>query len=271
MNRFPSNVPGGFMTTIIAEEDIPIIREGETASRFEWGAALAGGVIAAGATFFLVLVGAALGLSLAGTRNATGAHSFLTIGAIYFLAAQAFGFAIGGYVTGRLMAPMPETPDEHFRADVHGLGVWSLAVVIGLSFAGLAGVAGLSHAAPSASQPTAYWSDRLLSDAPAADYAARNAEVSRLLAADTARPAGRAQDPELVTLVARLDGISPATAAGRVAEVENDIRAEADAARKALLYFVMWTCFALLLGAFAAIAATVMARFHEKDVRFGPF
>jgi hypothetical protein len=98
------------VTTAIVEEDIVVRHE---TPGFEWGAVLAGAVVAAGTTFFLVLVGAALGLSLAGTRNLTagGGHSFLTIGAIYFLAAQGFGFALGGYITGRLMAPAPESDE----------------------------------------------------------------------------------------------------------------------------------------------------------------
>ena len=125
------------MVTAVVGENTAAIIEDDRPS-FEWGAVLAGAIVGAGATFFLVLVGAGLGLSLAGTRNAMGMHSFLTLGAIYFLAAQAFGFALGGYITGRLMRARPESDDEHFRADAHGLAVWSLAVVIGLMFAGMA-------------------------------------------------------------------------------------------------------------------------------------
>lgn len=56
--------------------------------------------------------------------------TFLTLGAIYFLAAQAFGFAAGGHVAGRLIGPAIEsTQEEEFRAGAHGLVVWSLAVV----------------------------------------------------------------------------------------------------------------------------------------------
>jgi hypothetical protein len=231
---------------------------------FEWRPVLAGGLIAAAASFLLIVVGAAIGLSLAGTRNLSGAHSFLTIGAIYFLAAEAFGFALGGYVTGRLMRPQAESEDEHFRADVHGLAVWALAVVIGLIFVGLAAAAGLSQAAPAAKQPMAYWADRLLINAPATDYAARNDMVARLLAADIARPNAIDRN-RLLSVVAGVNRLEPEEATRQVALVEAGIHVEADNARKALLYLSMWTAFALLFGGFVAIAATVMARFHKHD------
>ena len=252
------------VTTAIVEEDI-VVRQ-ETLG-FEWGAVLAGAVVAAGATFFLILVGAALGLSLAGTRNLTagGGHSFLTIGAIYFLAAQGFGFALGGYITGRLMAPALESDEEHFRADAHGLGMWSLAVVLGLGLVALMAAAGLGEAVKSQAQPTAYWADKLLTGAPMTDYAARNDEVSRLLTADMIH-AGQGDDRgQLVSLISAQNGMPPPVAEQRIEAVENGIRAEVDAARHAALYLAMWSAFALLFGGFAAIASTVMARWHGES------
>ena len=252
--------------TAIVEEDFIIA---ESAPGFEWGAVLAGAVVAAGVTFFLILVGAALGLSLAGTRNLTagGGHSFLTIGAIYFLAAQAFGFALGGHITGRLMTPALESEDEHFRADVHGLAVWSLTVVLGLGLVGLAAAAGLSPAAQAASQPMAYWSDKLLAGTPEPGYAERNAEVARLLTADAVHPSDQVNDDrnQLVALVSAQSAIPPGIAAQRVRDVEDGIRAEADAARHTALYLAMWSVFALLLGGFAAVVSTVLARWETKD------
>jgi len=258
--------------TPFIEEDFVIEEEEISRPPFEWGAVVAGAVIAAGITFFLILVGAALGLSLAGTRNLTanGGHSFLTIGAIYFLAAQAFGFALGGYVTGRLMTPALETEDEHFRADAHGLGMWSLAVVLGLGLVALMAAAGLSQAAATA-QPMAYWGDKLLAGTPEPGYAERNAEAARLLAADTARPVGEvtSDHDQLIALVAAQTGMPATAATGRVDDVESGIRAQADAARHTALYLAMWSVFALLLGGFAAIASTVMARWHtESEIPF---
>jgi hypothetical protein len=246
--------------TVIAHD--VIVEDGR--GGFEWGPVLAGGVIAAAATFFLVVVGLGIGLSLAGTRNLSGAHSFLTIGAIWFLAAQAFGFALGGHVTGRLMRHMPESPDEHFRADVHGLGVWSIAIIIGLGFVGLAGAAGMTQAGPVLTQPMAYWADKLLTGAPQTDYATRNDQVARLLTADMARE-NSGDHNQLLSLVAAQNRMTPDEAVANVAAAEAGIQNQADAARKALLYASLWTAFALLFGGFIAIAATVMARFHNED------
>ncbi len=102
---------------------------------FSWGATLAGGVIAVGVTLVLLVFGSGIGLEL--VPRDPGTHHLpngaFTLGAIYFLAAQAFGFAVGGHVTGRLIGPAIETSnEENFRAGTHGLAVWATAIVITL-------------------------------------------------------------------------------------------------------------------------------------------
>ena len=160
--------------------------------------------------------------------------------------------------------------EEHFRADAHGLGMWSLAVVLGLGQVALMAAAGLGEAVKSQAQPTAYWADKLLTGAPMTDYAARNDEVSRLLTADMihAGPSSinQAGDDrgQLVSLVSAQNGMPPPVAEQRIEAVENGIRAEADTARHAALYLAMWSAFALLFGGFAAVTSTVMARWHAK-------
>jgi hypothetical protein len=72
----------------------------ETGCRFSWGLAIAGGVVAAGVTFFLLALGAGFGLMLVNPAANEGSSwpVFLTGGAVYFLAAQAFGFGVGGHL-----------------------------------------------------------------------------------------------------------------------------------------------------------------------------
>jgi hypothetical protein len=280
-------------TTILNQDSAAIVEDDRPA--FEWGAVLAGGMVAAAATFFLVVVGAALGLSLAGTRNLSGMHTFLTLGAIYFLAAQAFGFGLGGHITGRLMRPAPESEDEHFRADVHGLAAWSLALGVGLLFVALVGAAGIGPAARQTT-PAAYWTDKLLAGGapataqpdgptplmpampamtgqPMPSYADRQAQAGRLLAVDTARnspetnPRMNDDRRQLIALVGAQTGMGQAAAETRVEASESGLRADAEAARKTALYLAMWTAFALLFGGFVSVAATVMARFHSEDFR----
>jgi hypothetical protein len=115
---------GALSETIVAQDEAP--------SRFSWSAAIAGAVVAAGTTLLLLTLGSGVGLSLVSLRHATegGTIAFLSLGAIYFLAAQAFGFAAGGHVTGRLIGPALETRrEEEFRAGAHGLVAWAIAVV----------------------------------------------------------------------------------------------------------------------------------------------
>jgi hypothetical protein len=262
------------VTTAILGEDATTIVQEDRAS-FEWDAVLAGAVIGAGITLFLILVGAALGLSLAGTRNTaiTGVHTFLTLGAIYFFAAQAFGFAIGGHITGKLMRPALESEAEHFRTDVHGLALWSLAAVFGFGLAALTVAVGIGQVPQASSPPMAYWSDKLFAGAtpqesavPVAIAADRKAEAERLLAVDAVRdPATMSDDRrQLITLVSAQTGAGAAQAQSRVESVEDGVRAQADAARHTALYLAMWTVFALLFGAFVAVVATIHARWRDQ-------
>jgi hypothetical protein len=162
-------------TTVISEQPFP---ETGRLSRFSWSAALAGAFVALAVTFLLLTLGSGVGLSLVTTPALLHGASpaFLTLGAIYFLAAQAFGFAAGGHIVGRLIAPEIETPkEEEFRAGAHGLAVWAIAVVATATMAATAGLVA-EGAVPSAlaafktSSPanggltpetTAYWVDTL--------------------------------------------------------------------------------------------------------------
>ena len=150
-------------TTVLSDDTATIVRD--DVSRFSWGPVVAGAVIATAVTFFLVLIGSGLGLALTSARSATGTglKTFLTLGAIYFVAAQAFGFAIGGHVAGRLMPPsVTDSEEETFRADAHGLTVWGLAVVFGLGLLALTAVSTISAGASRTATPANYWADKLL-------------------------------------------------------------------------------------------------------------
>ncbi|MBV9571888.1 MAG: hypothetical protein JO056_11675 [Alphaproteobacteria bacterium] len=143
--------------------------------RVSWSATFAGAVIGTAVIFFLLMLGAGIGLSLVPAKGTT-ATGFLTLGAIYFLAAQAMGFAVGGHIAGRLIGPMAETDqEEEFRAAAHGLTVWGLCVtatallilVSGWVAAGSSALASGIALAPSGfNQPgsptvSAYWTDVL--------------------------------------------------------------------------------------------------------------
>jgi hypothetical protein len=151
-------------TAVLSEDTTTIVRD--EVSPFEWGAVIAASIIGTAITFFLVSVGTGIGLSLVSVHGATapGAKTFVTGGAVYFLAANAFGFAVAGYVAGRMMRGVfSNSEEDHFRTDVHALAVWGLGVVFGAGLlvltAGPTISAGAANSA--AATPVNYWVDRL--------------------------------------------------------------------------------------------------------------
>jgi cell division septal protein FtsQ len=54
----------------------------------------------------------------------------------------------------------------------------------------------------------------------------------------------------------------------RVTQVQNEMRQEADTARKAASALSLWMAFALLLGAGVAIAAAISSRWMDDRVTF---
>ena len=145
-------------------------------SYVEWGAILAGGVMAAGLSFILLSFGAGVGLSLTSPWSTSGASSkTVTSLAVFWTLAQQIGsFLIGGYIAGRMRARWAEAnPDEvEFRDGLHGGLVWAVGVVIGatllLSTAGSIARTGTEvvgkavSAAAANSDPLQYQIDTLL-------------------------------------------------------------------------------------------------------------
>lgn len=118
------------VTTVISEGGIAEADEAEESfhHRISWASIFVGAVVGTATIFFLLTLGAGIGLSLV-PASGVATKGFLTLGAIYFFAAQAFGFAVGGHLVGRLIGPMVETDrEEEFRAVAHGLAVWGLCV-----------------------------------------------------------------------------------------------------------------------------------------------
>jgi len=155
--------------------------------RFSWSAAFAGAFVATAVTLFLISLGAGFGLALTNAKSAA-TPSFLSLGAVYFLAAQAFGFAAGGHIAGRLIGPAPETTkEEEFRSAAHGLVVWALAVVATVTLVAFGSMTAstsvaLTNAAASRTMPAdtttlpqsyvAYWVDMLFRPGPGPSQAA---------------------------------------------------------------------------------------------------
>ena len=202
------------VTTVLSDEGTATVISGGNESggyfthRFSWSAAFAGAVLATAVTFFLLALGSGFGLALTPAQH-VATPSFLTLGAVYFLAAQAFGFAAGGPLAGRLIGPAPETAkEEEFRSAAHGLVVWALAVVATATLIAVGSIAGGSAIAVAASSnkfstqsPTmtndyvAYWVDMLFR--PGLSPSQASLEGVRYAQADTGNATDAAPQPNV--------------------------------------------------------------------------
>jgi hypothetical protein len=275
-------------------DTVVVAEAGEESSgyRFSWGLAFAGGVTATAVTFFLLTLGSGVGLLLVHpiTHGAAVVPSFLTGGAIYFFVAQAFGFAVGGHLAGRLLGFEAETPEqEDFRAGAHGFASWAVTVLATLTMLALAGLtvastgastAALYGVAPAAvkmqSTPTAYLVDQLFRPARGAGVSASpgsvaaRAEAGRILDAGLAHGEQVTADDHarLTALTAAEAGLSEDQASARIDRLQADVQAAtrkaADIARKSASYASLWAAFSLLFGALVATGAAILAR-HEDD------
>jgi len=249
-------------------------------SGVSWGAILAGAAAAAALSFILLILGMGLGLSTVSPYqyNATPVGS-ATVAWIAFTQLAAAG--IGGYMAGRLRVKWAgiHGDEVHFRDTAHGLLAWAVAtlVTVGVLSGGLRAVlsGAIDAAAPTAAASMAgrgntYFADMLLR-APNGDSAtdSQRSEVNRILLTDLSAGKISGEDRTyLAQLIARRTGLAEADAGQRVdliyaqaLQAANDVRARAEAARKAAARSALWMFVALLLGAFvAALCATFGGR-----------
>jgi hypothetical protein len=263
-------------TAVLTEDSATIVAEDK--GRFSWGITIAGAVAATATTFFLITLGAGVGLAL-WTPSVTpgGTATFLTLGAIWFFASQAFGFAVGGYLVGRLIGPeaAENRKEEEFRAAAHGFAMWAVAVVASLLLAAasstLAGAAiaggSASHGDTAASQ--SYWVDDMFRPALySPQLTADKAESARILAATGTAPLSDSDTARIGHLVSLDAGISMQAGVNRVLAAQSEMRAAADKARKAASILSLWTAFALLFGAVVSVAAAISARWMDDRITF---
>src|ERR1700683_1152383 len=142
-------------TTVISERAIvggvsgAAARTSWPASRWSglsWSAVIAGAFAAIAVTIIVVALGSGIGMSLASPYSYSPSGSTLTImGAVWLVFAQAIGFAVGGYIAGRLRRDPAElrTAEVKFRDGANGLTVWAIGVAVStLVIAGAAGKIG---------------------------------------------------------------------------------------------------------------------------------
>ena len=262
-------------------------------SGLSWSAVIAGALTAIAVTIIVVALGSGVGLSLASPYSYSPSGGTLTIlGAVWLVFAQAIGFAVGGYVAGRLRRDpaVLRTAEVKFRDGANGLTVWAIGVAVStVIIAGAAGKIGnaVENAADGATNLAAmagqwpsmdYFVDSLLraNPQPAANGAAAatpnetNTQNNATANVATQRdqiyrimltalgPNGLSSNDRtyLAQTVSAQTGLSENDAQHRVDDVVNmakqDATQAADAVRKAAAYLSFWTFMSLLFGAVCA-------------------
>ena len=278
-------------------------------SAVSWPAVIAGVFVASALSLALLMLGAGLGLVSVSpwSNNNVSVTTFGTLAAAWFIAVQLFTSGVGGYLAGRLRTRWVSvhTDEVYFRDTAHGLLTWAVGAVISaflLTSAASSVASGVAHAggavmqaagsaaagpasqlaslaAAGAGAPDAYYTDMLFrTDHPAAaaDAAASQAEVGRILATDAASGDMPAADKTYVAqVVAARTGLSQADAEKRVTDVVSQAKdakdkaiqaakTAADAARKTGIKVALWAFISLLIGAFSAsYMATLGGRIRD--------
>jgi hypothetical protein len=268
-------------------------------SSVDWGAVIAGAVIAAAISFVLFAFGAAVGLSITSPYPAEGvsAVTFALVLGLWIVLVTVMSFLAGGYFTGLLMQRRAAGDHEtEMRDGMHGVLAWGFGVLLGalitaFTIAGPAksgadAAATVANATLSGADrtPIAYYADLLLrSDRPEAvapaETEARRSETARILAR---YPSGEIEAKDrayLNQLVMRQTGLAEAEATTRVdtalAELRSMVTQARDAAEKArkfALFLGFAVAGALAVAAAAAWWAAVQGGEHrDQNIDLRPY
>lgn len=245
----------------------------------DWGAIIAGAVLASGISFLLFTFGTAIGLSMVSPYEGEGSSRtayFIVLG-LWSIWVIVSSFLAGGYLAGRLRRRIGDgTPHEiEVRDGAHGLVVWAVGVVVGslLLIHGVSSVAGNAAASgmiERRTDMTLYTVDALLrgageSTATLSNEAERN-EISRLLTYGVVRGELNAEDKMYLShIVANRTGLATAAAERRVEQVLADAQYKADIARKGGIIIGFLTAAALLVGGAAAAWSATRGGRHRDE------
>jgi hypothetical protein len=260
-------------------------RPGSPNPYIHWGPTFGGGLIAAAVFFVLITFAVAIGLavsSVSPTWRDTSVGLVVLSGAWVVLTAVG-SFALGGYIAGRSRSTWRASPDElHFRDGLHGLLVWSIAVILGvaLTWASAATInqsmSKGNFAAPNAAANTSatepsfltfeldrlFWSaNRQQTNNPEV-----RAEAGRILETGLGRRDLSKDDRDrLVQLVSAQTGLSATDADHRVAQIISESHNAAAKARQSAVIIAFTAAAALAAGAAAAWGSAVIGGRHRDE------
>lgn len=233
-------------------------------STISWGAIVAGAVATAAVFLVFITFGGSLGLAVASTAPTWRDASFAlwaTTG-VYLVLASVISFGLGGYIAGRMHphTPVQDPAENEFRAGIHGLVVWALAVLLG-AFLATAGARTLAPASAPVAQSAstgaesllAYELDRLFRSErrPAdQDISYERSEAGRILLTASSHRGVVAEDRAfLARLVSARTGLAGPDAEQRVGVILESSRDSLSRARRAGVLMGFMMAAALLLGA----------------------
>lgn len=256
------------------------VPRGDAASRFvDWSPIVLGAFAAAALSSVLLTFAVTIGLGVTSTaptwRDASAALAILS--GLYLILQAVLSFGLGGYITGRIRAPIAAgVTEETEQADgLHGLGVWALAVVMGAALAGLIGAASLNRtpstrgpSQASAAEPLlSYELDRLFRAgrrAPNVDLSAERAEAGRILLTTSSHSGLSADDRAyLIQQVGSLTGLSAPDAERRTDNVIGYAKTAIERSRRSTIILAFSVATAILLGVVAAWAAACVGGRHR--------
>lgn len=237
-----------------------------------WRAIIAGAVVAAGVSFTLHAFAAGIGLSVMSSaptwRDST--PLLWCISGIYLLFVALCAFSAGGYIAGRLGAPLgADTVETESLDGLQGLATWGLALLVAAVLALGVAIAAAPAVSPSGSAGAtqsvageniiASELDELFrSTRPIPDLTYRRAEAARILLKASSHSGIGSEDRDyLAAVTANLTGIDRAGAQDRVERMIAASRVELHKARVAALLQAFSIAAALFVGAAAAWLSAV--------------
>jgi hypothetical protein len=259
-------------------------------SYISWSPTFAGGLVAAAVFFVLISFAVAIGLAVSSVsptwRDAS--VGLVVLSGAWVVLTAVGSFALGGYIVGRMRSTWRANTDEvHFRDGIHGLLVWSIAVIIGvgLTWASTSTIndpmsknntAGSEKTAAisTSSEPSflTFEIDRLLwsQNRTQTPDAETRAEAGRILEKGLGRnDLGKDDHDRLVQLVSARTGLAAADADHRVGQILSESRNAAAKARQSAVVIAFTLAAALAAGAAAAWGAAVIGG-RQRDENISP-
>jgi len=263
-----------------------------SSSFVDWGAIIAGAVLASAISFVLLTFGATIGLTATSPWPNSGLSAKFAGGlaAFWIMAQQIGAFLAGGYIAGRMRGRWADASQDEveFRDGLHGGLVWAAGIAVGAALimmtAGATARLGVETAgktvtslAATAANPMDAALDAMLrptaagpavtggAATPQPNPEAQRAELARVLAG--AVSAGSLSGPNRTyasQVVARRAGIPQPEAEKRVDEALNAAREAVDKARRTAITVGSVTAIALVIS-FAAAWWGAMTGGRHRD------